>query len=83
MGMDKLMHFGVCFLASMVLAFAFPETPLVSIGFTCGLGLGKEYGDSKAIGNEFSYGDLLADGAGIACGVLAGLFLRNAWDNIK
>lgn len=54
---DKLLHFVVCFIASVL-------SPLLAIG----LALGKEYGDSKAHGNHWCWLDLLADFVGIVTG---------------
>lgn len=62
---DKLLHLGVCFLAtismsSILYAFGVAST-LAGVTFSIGLGLGKEYGDSKAIGNKWDNKDILAD----------------------
>ena len=62
---DKLYHFIVCLLASLI-------HPL----FALGLALGKEYGDSKAVGNHWCWADLGAD----FCGMLVGGIL---WICIK
>jgi len=38
--------------------------------FSLGLGLGKEYGDSKAKGNKWDWWDIVADVIGIGVGSL-------------
>lgn len=52
------------------------DTPLPAIlsGFISGLclGIGKEYGDSKAQGNEWSWGDIVYDIIGAAIGSMGG-----------
>lgn len=63
--MDKILHFGVCFIASFILTFVSKDA---GIFFASGLGIGKEYGDSKAVGNHWDNFDLLADGLGLLCG---------------
>lgn len=60
-GLDKWKHFGVCLIASIV-------SPWLAVG----LALGKEYGDSKAVGNKWDWMDIVAD----AVGVLIGTMLR-------
>ena len=62
---DKLLHFGVSAVSTFALSLA---SPTVGISFTLGLGLGKEYGDSKAPNNHWDWWDLLADVVGIAVG---------------
>lgn len=54
---DKIYHFGVCMLASIL-------SPM----FALGLAIGKEYGDSKATGNHWCWMDLLADLLGTLIG---------------
>lgn len=54
---DKLYHFAICLIAS-----------LYSTELAIGLGLGKEYGDSKAKGNYWSWADIVADISGLAIG---------------
>ena len=56
---DKLYHFGICLIVSIF-------QPWLAVG----LALGKEYGDSKAIGNKWDWGDILSDALGIILGVL-------------
>ena len=62
---DKLYHFGICFIVSIF-------QPWLAVG----LALVKEYGDSKAQGNTWSWGDIMADGLGIACGIIIATMVR-------
>lgn len=64
--MDKLLHFGVCFVATLVLGIAFPF----------GLAIGKEVGDYFNKNSHDYFGDLLADGLGILAGALIVFLLR-------
>ena len=71
---DKFLHFSVCFgttfLMGIVTFFMGMRDSMIASGlFSLGLGLGKEYGDSKAKGNSWSWGDVVADVLGIACGI--------------
>lgn len=74
-GKDKILHFTVCLIAtvlSSVPGFFFMDKwqcVYSSLLFPIGLGLGKEYGDSKATGNKWSWGDIFADVIGITCGI--------------
>lgn len=61
---DKILHFSVCCFFSL---FGF-----YGVAFSAGLALGKEYGDSKATGNKWSWGDILADIIGMAVGFCLG-----------
>ena len=54
---DKWQHFGVCLSASVI-------SPWLGVG----LAVGKEYGDSKAIGNRWDWQDILADIVGVTVG---------------
>ena len=56
-GKDKYQHFCVCLIAAVI-------HPMLAVG----LALGKENGDSKAIGNKWDWYDILADGIGILIG---------------
>ena len=62
---DKLYHFGICLIASIF-------QPWLAVG----LALGKEYGDSKAESNMWSWGDILADTLGIILGGLIGILVK-------
>ena len=66
-GIDKLLHFGVSFVITFVLSFV---NILFAVVFTSIIGLYKEFIDSHKINNYWSWGDLLADGIGIATAVL-------------
>ena len=62
---DKLLHFG----ANVVLALFGIWYYSLGIGLSIGASVGKEYGDSKASGNKWSWGDILADMLGMGCGI--------------
>lgn len=69
-GKDKFLHAGVCFLATAIgvlTTFWLGKVSALFCGglFAIGLGLGKEYGDSKAVGNKWDWGDIVADIVGI------------------
>lgn len=75
------MHFGVCFIAALVVSFDtwFLDkvgSVCTGVAFALGLGLGKEYGDSKASGNRWEWADILADCLGIACAVLVRILFK-------
>ena len=76
---DKFMHALVStvssFLVSMCFMFMKFQCLIVGSMFTLGLGLGKEYGDSKATGNHWCCWDLLADVIGIVIGCGIALLL--------
>lgn len=76
---DKLQHFIVCIIIAAVIAVIVANTcalafPSCMAGFLGALacGIGKEYGDSKAHGNTWSWPDLTADAAGAFVGCFAG-----------
>ena len=56
---DKIYHFAVCLALSLYRA---------DVAITAAIT--KEYADSKAYGNRWSWGDIAADTAGIVLGVL-------------
>lgn len=58
---DKILHFTACLIPSCF--------GLHGACFAAGLGIGKEFGDSCATGNRWSWGDILADGLGIIIGL--------------
>lgn len=72
---DKILHAVVCFFATTIcsiVCFFLGEVGSIVSGacFALGLGLGKEYGDSKATGNKWDWKDIVVDLAGIAFAVL-------------
>lgn len=78
--MDKLLHFIISLLATFIatsLISFLGEAPALIGGslLAIGLGLGKEYGDSKAPGNKWDWWDIAADLLGIATAVILMLFL--------
>jgi hypothetical protein len=70
---DKMLHFFVSALSTFLLSIA---SPIMGVSFTVGLGLGKEYGDSKAKGNRWDWFDIIADLVGISLGLLLALLIR-------
>lgn len=77
---DKLQHFIVCFLVAMIVALivAFISKNAGAAMFAgassgMALGVGKEYGDAKAIGNFWDWKDICADALGAVVGCLSGL----------
>lgn len=82
MEQDKILHAAVCAAATLIIAIctsALGMIPSLLCGslFSLGLGLGKEYGDSKATGNSWSWEDIIADLVGIvlACAILLTVYL--------
>lgn len=72
--MDKVFHFLACLAATIAASVAtfwmgMWHSITACALFALGLGLGKEYGDSKAPGNKWSRGDIVADLIGIAAGI--------------
>jgi hypothetical protein len=49
---DKIFHFLVCLVASLGVGMI---NPFAGAMFAAGLGIGKEYGDSKATGNHWCW----------------------------
>lgn len=75
---DKIQHFAVCAIAAFVTAsivgvMSKNEFAGATAGFAMamGLGIGKEYGDSKAKGNKWCWWDMLADTLGAVVGITA------------
>lgn len=68
-GKDKLYHFSVCF----VIALYSTEAAIVGA-------LAKEYGDSKAYGNTWSWADILADVLGIILGTVIRVLIIKRWN---
>ena len=77
---DKLLHFICCFIVSAIMAVVNGLYDAIVVGiinsFACGfaIGVGKEYGDSKAKGNKWDWKDILADALGALIGSLTILF---------
>lgn len=75
-GLDKVWHALACLGATvgsfllMRIFFPFAPSCYASWYLPMGLGLGKEYGDSKASGNKWDWWDIVADAVGIAIGIL-------------
>lgn len=67
-GIDKFYHFGACFISSLFVGLVLG--PLSGFVSAMALGIGKEYGDSKAKGNEWSWGDIIADIVGAFVGAI-------------
>lgn len=74
---DKALHFRLCGFATLVTGL--PAGIVAGILFGAGLGIGKEYGDSKAPGNKWSWGDIGADALGIAAGAIAAFLIRGIY----
>lgn len=70
---DKKQHFIMCGFAALLIGLI---NPIYGVCFGAGIGIGKEYGDSKAVGNTWSWSDLAADFLGVLAGVLIALALR-------
>ncbi len=76
---DKQQHFIVCIIVAAIIAtivastcaLIFPSCVAGFLGATA-CGAGKEYGDSRAHGNTWSWPDIIADVTGAAVGCLAG-----------
>ena len=81
-GKDKWMHAGACFAATvlsfigMCVFFPFAPSIVACLFLPAGLGVGKEYGDSKATGNSWSWADIIADGLGIVTFVVPALVVH-------
>ena len=77
---DKLLHFICCFIVSACMAVVNGLYDAIVVGiinsFACGfaIGVGKEYGDSKAKGNKWDWKDIFADAIGALIGSLTILF---------
>ena len=78
---DKILHFLVCMGATigvgdLCLFLGAIPSYLCGFLFSLGLGLGKEYGDSKASGNKWDWWDILADVLGALAGVGIMMLIR-------
>ena len=69
---DKIAHFGVNFILALTGFFRI----WLAVGLCIGASIGKEYGDSKATGNKWSWGDILADMLGMGCGIAISFGIR-------
>ena len=69
---DKALHCGV----NVILALFGIWYYSLGIGLSIGASVGKEYGDSKATGNKWSWGDILADMLGMGCGIAISFGIR-------
>lgn len=73
---DKLLHFISCLVVSACAACFNGLCGVIWVGiinsFACGfaIGVGKEYGDSKAKGNKWDWKDIIADAIGALLGSL-------------
>ena len=67
---DKVLHFLVCFVMTFVLSFV---NVILAAAVTMILGMYKEFMDSHEEENYWSWGDILADSAGVAAAII--LFL--------
>lgn len=70
---DKKQHFIMCAFASLLIGLI---NPMCGVCFGSGIGIGKEFGDSKAPGNSWSWSDLVADFLGVLAGFIVAVFLR-------
>ena len=70
---DKALHFGV----NVVLGLFGIWYYSLGIGLSVGASFGKEYGDSKASGNKWSWGDIVADMLGLGVGLLISWGVRS------
>lgn len=64
---DKIKHSVYSGLATLLVGLI---NPIYGVFFGAGLGIGKEFGDNKALGNRWSWGDILADMLGVALGAV-------------
>ena len=69
---DKVAHFGVNFVIALSAFWSWQ----FAVGACIGASLGKEYGDSKASGNYWSWGDIIADMLGMGCGLLCVFLIK-------
>ena len=76
---DKKLHFSCCMLIALVVTLFFSVFSLWYTSAATGLltaigtGVGKEYGDSKAVGNKWDWYDILADSLGAIVGSAIGV----------
>lgn len=78
-GSDKYLHFLACqmisFLTAKIVGCLVPYAWALLVGFVTAVtvGLVKEFRDRRETGNMFSWGDVIADLAGAAVGVVISL----------
>ena len=78
---DKKLHFACCLLIALVFTMMIGLMSSWYVGALTGLltamgtGVGKEYGDSKAIGNKWDWYDILADFIGALVGISVGVLI--------
>ena len=78
-GSDKYLHFLACqmisFLTAKIVGCLVPYGWALLVGFVTAVtgGLVKEFRDRRETGNMFSWGDVIADLAGAAVGVVISL----------
>ena len=65
---DYILHFGVCFLLSLFGSYG----AALAIGWS----FGKETGDYNNPNSGWSWGDLVADGLGIAAGLAVNMAIK-------
>lgn len=70
---DKKQHFLVCLISSLSVGLI---SPFAGFVFAMGLGFGKEFGDSRAIGNHWDWKDVGADLGGAVLGTSGAILFR-------
>lgn len=77
--LTDILHLGACLVCALVVSAVLAHTttealPCIVGGFLSGvaLGVGKEYGDSRASGNSWSWSDMLYNVIGAAIGSMNG-----------
>ena len=81
---DKFQHAGICFLVSLTTVLAMRlsggtllSSALAGLMTSMAIGVGKEYGDMKAIGNRWDWQDIAADAIGGAIGVACAALIND------
>lgn len=79
---DKGVHYSICLMFSLIITLiillisgSYWSGILSGLYAGTGLGIGKEYGDMKAHGNYWSWGDILADMLGTISGTAITAFI--------